>query len=479
MRLGRLRDRLGPLWWYTMLGFIVNRLGDVINIFIGLYLVPRLLPGEDLGALLPLMAVGAIFSTPLALLLIPVGKFLSVFAAKGETGKIRALLADSLWISLLFAVVMTAWIFWQGDALMLRLHVTDPRLLWPVAGFAVLVCIEPIVSGALRALQQFKPMLWAGLFSPYVRLAGMLTLLLPLGALGYLLTQLTTSVFGVLFGLCVLYLTLRKLGPRVSYWPHGREMILFALPLVALSLVSRFQLPIETMVIRHRLPAVDSAGYYYAVMLGAIPGYVTGAMLPFLWPILSDRFERGQRTEGLLLQSMLFNLVVGACFVGLFALIMPWFFRLPGPWHEYGAYAGFVWQAALIGTLKTAQTFYTAHEMACRRFIYMWYLIPLLLLECAVLYLLPGWSAVRSYLPAAVWDWVAVRYQPSLQGFVTIIMLANVAFTSGMLLEWLLRSRRRGGHPGSRSSTDDTTRQPSAASASQHLHSKSEEENAQ
>ncbi len=441
-RLGLLRDRLGPLWWYTLLGFIVNRLGDAINVFIGLYLVPRLLPGEDLGALLPLMTVGALFSTPLAIMLLPVGKFLSVFAARAQTGKVRALLTDSLGLSLVYAVAMTAGLLWQGDALLVRLQVTDTRLLWPVAGFALLVCIEPIVSAALRALQLFKPMLGAGLLGPYVRLAGMLTLLVPLGALGYLLAQLGTSLSGVLIGLAVLYATLRRMGPRVSYWPHAREMLGFALPLVALTIVGRIQGPIETLVIRHRLPTVDSAGYYYAVMLGNIPGFFTGAMLPFFWPILSDRFERGERTEGLLMQSMLFNLVLGALFVGLFALFMPWFFTLPGPWNEYGAYAGFVWQAALIGTLKTAQVFYTSHEMACRRFTYMRYLIPLILAECAILYALPGWAALRPWLPAMLWNWVAARYQPSLQGFVSIILLANAAFTGGMLIEWFLRSRK-------------------------------------
>lgn len=444
--LRRLRDRLGPLWWYTLLGFSVNRMGDAVNVFIGLYLVPRLLPGEDLGALLPLMTIGAVFSTPLALLLLPVGKFLSVFAARAQPGKVRALLEDALVLAGLYAVIMTAALLWQGDALLVRLHVADARILWPVAGFAILVCIEPIVSAALRALQQFKPMLGAGLIAPYVRLAGMLVLLVPLGALGYLLAQFATQSFGVLFGLAVLYRFLRKAGPRVSYRPHAREMLAFALPLVALTLVGRIQGPIETMVIRHRLPTVDSAGYYYAFMLGNIPGYFTGAMMPFLWPILSDRFERGQQTEGLLIQSMLFNLVLGTVFVALFALVMPWFFALPGPWRPYGAYAGFVWQAALIGTLKTAQTFYTSHEMACRRFTYMRYLIPLILIECAVLYALPGWAALRPWLPATLWNWVAARYQPSLQGFVTIMLLANAAFTGGMLVEWFVRSRREGNH---------------------------------
>ena len=185
--------------------------------------------------------MGAVFSTPLALLLLPVSKFLSIFAAREETGKIRALLQDSLGISLVYAVIMTAWIFWQGDALLLRLHVTDHRLLWPVAGFAILVCVEPIISGAVRALRLFKPMLLSGLIAPYVRLAGMLALLVPLGALGYLLAQFATQSFGVLFSLVILIMFLRKTGRRVSYRPHLREMLAYALPLVAFTLVGRIQ----------------------------------------------------------------------------------------------------------------------------------------------------------------------------------------------------------------------------------------------
>jgi len=221
-------------------------------------------------------------------------------------------------------------------------------------------------------------------------------------------------------------------------------MLAFSLPLVALTVAARIQAPIEAFVIRHRLPAADSAGYYYAVMIGSIPGYFTAAMMPFFWPLISDRFERGESTRRLLLQSMLLNLAVGAFFVALFALVMPWFFTLPGPWRPYSPYAGFVWQAALIGTLKSVQGVYTAHEMACRRFTYMWHLVPLMLLESALLYLLPAWSLARPYLPLALWQWVDAHAQPSLQLFVGIILTANAVFTGGMLLEWVLRRRKEG-----------------------------------
>ncbi len=336
---------------------------------------------------------------------------------------------------------MTLWLLHSSSALLERLHVSDARLIWPIAGFAILVCIEPIVTAALRALQFFKVVLIGGLIAPYIRLLGMLLLLGSLGVLGYLLTQLATSLSGVVLGAAVLCYYLRCMGPRCSYRSHLGEMARYALPLIAIALVGRIQGPIEQLVIRQRLPLADSQGYYYAVMLGNIPGYFTGAMLPFLWPLISDRFERGLQTDKLLLHSMLFNFAIGLLFVLLFALIMPWFFTLPGPWQSSRDYAHFVWQAALIGVLKMANTFYTSHETACRRFTYMWYLVPLMLLECGILYVLPGWSFFKPWLPESIWHWVDLRYQPSLQGFVSIILIANAAFVGGMLLEWWLRRR--------------------------------------
>ncbi len=434
---------MGPLWWYTSLAFVVSRLGDVVNIVIGTYLVPRVLSSDQLGALLPLMAVGALFSTPLGLVLIPVGKFLNVFMARGETGKCRALLQDALAVSALFTVVMAGYLFLKGDAVLVRLGVTDRRLLWPIAAFALLSCIDPVLSSALRALKLFYPMLLGGLTGPYIRLAGMLLLLAPLGALGYLLAQLGVGVWGTLITAVSVSMALRGMHRRASYRGHLREMCAYTLPLVALGFAMRIQGPIEAVVIRQRLPGLDSAGYYFAVTFGSIPSYITGAMAPFLWSVVSDRFERGESTRNLLVQSQLFNLVMGGGLTVLFALVMPWAFTLPGPWQAYAAYAGFVWQVSLMRTLRTALDYFTAHENACRRFGYMWYVTPMVLLEAGLLYVLPAWSVARPYLPVGLWQWVADRTQPSLQFFVSIMILANLAFVTGMVVQLALRHRLR------------------------------------
>ena len=51
--LHRIHERCGDLWWYAMLLFVAQRFGDVRNMFVGMWLVPKYVPQEELGAVLP------------------------------------------------------------------------------------------------------------------------------------------------------------------------------------------------------------------------------------------------------------------------------------------------------------------------------------------------------------------------------------------------------------------------------------------
>ncbi len=448
-----LRARLGELWWYTLLGFIVSRVGDAVNLYIGIYIVPKVLPADQLGAVMPLMSVGAFVGLPIAILLLPVGKFLSVFAARREYGKVKALLFDSIYVNLVFAVVVLGWLAYAGGGILERMHVTDRRILIPVAYFAVLSCLEPIISAAQRALKCFRSMLVAGLGGPYVRLAGMLLLLAPFGAFGYLSAQMAMSLWGVGCALVALHLYLRKCGGRESYRADVRDMVAYSLPLLAMTFAARVQGPVESFVIRHRLPEEVSAGYYFSTMFGAIPGYFTGALVAFFWPIVSEKFEKGESTRKVLMQSMLFNLVVGGLALLAIALVVPYVFRLPGPWQGYEEYSRYVWQAGLITLLKSVQAIYMSHESACRRFVYVKYMVPLMLLEAAVLYGLPAWSQAAPYVPRSVWSFVDAHWANTLPVFLRATILFNALFTFAMIIDWRLASRRG---TALTSSTDET-----------------------
>jgi hypothetical protein len=77
--LHRIHARCGDLWWYAMLLFVAQRFGDVINMFVGMWLVPKYVPQEELGAVLPLMSFVGFIGLPLALITIPFLKFITVF----------------------------------------------------------------------------------------------------------------------------------------------------------------------------------------------------------------------------------------------------------------------------------------------------------------------------------------------------------------------------------------------------------------
>ncbi len=441
--LRRLRGGMGDLWWYTLLMFLVQRMGEAINLFIGIFLVPKFLPASELGAVTPLLSVASFVGFPIAIALLPVGKFLNVFAARKEYGKVKALLSDAIALSLLFAVGVAIWLFSSGDGILERMHVTDRRIFIPIAAAAVLTCITPILDSAQRALKCFKGMVVSGIAAPYVRLAAMLLLLAPFGAFGYLSAQVLTTLSGALIGCVVLWLVFRRLGPRQSYAANLREMAVYAAPLLALTLASRIQAPIEAFVIRHRLPDEVTAGYYFSTIFGSIPGYMTSALTVVLYPIISEKFEKGESTDALFRQSMLFTFVVGALALAAVAAAAPFIFSLPGPWRDYPGYSRYVWQVGLLALLRSVQATFTTHESACRRFRYVWYLVPLYLLEAGVLYALPAWSLFRGFVPPVIWRAVDAVWAPSLQAFLSLTIFFHATFTLAMLIDAATGQRRR------------------------------------
>ena len=81
--LDRLHSKLGDLWWYSLMIFVACRSGDVIQAFIGLWLVPKYVGTEELGAVLPLQQLSNLFAVPLAVLATALAKNVNTYATRG------------------------------------------------------------------------------------------------------------------------------------------------------------------------------------------------------------------------------------------------------------------------------------------------------------------------------------------------------------------------------------------------------------
>lgn len=433
-----IHKRLGDLWWYTILSFCVNRLGDLINLYIGIWLVPKYISPNDLGAVNPLISVAAFVALPITIFLLPVQKFLNVFSARGEYGKVRALLCDAVTVSLLFAAAIGIWLFIKGDGILERMHISDRRVFIPMAGFALFTCIDPVIKTAQRSLKCFNGMVFGGFVVPVVRLLSMFLLLSPFGVLGYLSSQLLMNVSGTAIGVVVLFNVVKRMEKRVSYIENISEMVRYSLPLVLSVLAGSLQVFLESFVIRHRLPCEVSEGFYYPTIFGAIPGYATAALTVAFWPIVSDKFEKGESTKKILGDSMIFNILVGGFVLAGVAFVMPYVFSLNGPWAKFPDYSKYVWQVGLITILKSVHGTFFTHQSACRSFRYIRYVVPLYLAESALLYCLPAWEVFRPYLPSLVWNGIDSLWTLSLQSFLTIIIVFNSICTLCALIDWRL-----------------------------------------
>lgn len=446
-RLAGWRKRLGEFWWYALLFFLVQRVADVVNIYTGLWLIPRYVPQAELGAILPLTQVAGFLSMPLVLLLTPVGKYLNTFMTRGETGKARALLIDALKLSLVAAVVMVAYTLLAAPFIQLSMRVSGVGVMAVVCGMVFLNGIKPVLASSTQALKRFNNMLLGSVAQPFLRLGSMALLAIPFGFLGYMSAQFALDIFLTLLSASALWSLLRQRQVRYSYRAHWGEMFAFSLPLIVCSLLGSLADTLPPVVIRQRLPDVESAAYYVVTRFGDIPGSMGAILGLLLFPMISERHERGESSRRLLLQANLFSVGAGGAMVVALGLAGNWLLRLREPWAIYAPYAGLIWRLGLIQVLYGPINTFTTHEVACRRFGFLWFWTAMRLAMSLLLYVLTGWSFFEPYLPAAGWRAVgrlaaATRHIEVVIGATLAVQVLTLG-ALGLYLLWRRRTRGR------------------------------------
>lgn len=404
----RLHDRLGDLWWYTLLMFAAQRFGDAINLFVGLWLVPKYVPQEDLGAVMPLTQLVSFVGIPLAVVAIPFMKFLGVYAERGELGKVKALLRDVFvgtgvmaLVTLLFAWLVLPFAFE-------RLHVQAGSLGILIVAVSLLGAVSNIFQNAVTGLKVFRATIWFTVLSAPLRLALMLATM-PFRALsGYFVGQGAGPSVIVLGSLWALR---RKLGPSVKAQPYwradGREIWRYTWPVAVFTVASICFVSVDQLVIRHRLSPFDSAGYYIISRFAEIANYLGSAFVVFLFPLVAGR-PAGDAASRKVLRHSLLGTFVGGFGIALLLLVCgrP-LLGLNAQWQVYQPLAFEMSLLAACNTVTVANTCITTYEMAQGRFRFLWYLLPVCALKMVLLYCVTGYTFFTGLLPQPWLDAVA------------------------------------------------------------------------
>ena len=154
--LNRLHAKLGDFWWYSLMLFCAARAADCLNVFVGLWLVPKYVEPSELGAVMPLTSLANFFAIPIAVFASTFRNELTTLAINRKFGQMKTLMRGvfiATAIFLFLAIVICRLVL---PAYLERIRVAEGSLAIVILISSFVATIAPIYSNALQSLKKFK-----------------------------------------------------------------------------------------------------------------------------------------------------------------------------------------------------------------------------------------------------------------------------------------------------------------------------------
>ncbi len=405
----KLHAKLGDFWWYSLMLFCACRAADVLNAFVGLWLVPKYVGPSELGAVMPLTSFAGFLALPVGIFAMTFAKEMTTLATNGEYGKMKSLMRGvfiSAGIFLILALVVSRLVL---PAFLERIRIVEGSLGFLVIASAFVGTVSPIYQNALQALKRFKTISLLNIIGAPIRFTVMLVTM-PFRALsGYFVGQAATPAFSIAASVWSLRKELSI--PAEPYWTRStiRQISGLLLGIAAYNGVGGVLGLVEQTVLRQRLPDLDSAAYYMATRFSDIAVFVAGTLTTVLFPYTASLAAEGKPTRPLVVKSSLAMLAAGGLLALAFTVIgRPLLSILPNG----DMYVNYAWTIPwLIGitTFAAIQTFHTNTEVSAGRFGFLKWWVPLHVLLATGLLLITGYGYFASHLPVSWNRFLAVN----------------------------------------------------------------------
>ncbi len=437
----KLHERIGDLWWYSAMIFIACRSGDVIQAFIGLWLVPKYVGQEELGAVLPLQQLSGLFAVPLAVIAIVFSKFVNTYATRGEYGKVKCFIRDVLITASIIFLFCIAVAYFAVPHFYERLRIESGALtiLILAAGFAG--NISQLFTNALQGLKQFKTLTIVNIIGAPIRLVTLLVAM-PFRALsGYILGQATPPASSSIISAIAIHRQLRRI-PIDTSWRRDIPAILnYLWPVAIYTAFSTLFGTISTTVYRQRLPEIESAAYYLISRFAEIAGYVGLSMMVVLFPLAAEAHENGKENTTALRHTIIASIVISILLATMFGIFGPSIFAIVDTWKDYLPYVHLLpWNTLIMGA-GTIIGVIISYEMACRRFTAPFFIVVFNLFMTVILVSFTGQEFFRGKLPDNIVNWMAAHHLADLTRLTWFCVIS--AFVQLAILLSLLKCRAR------------------------------------
>ncbi len=399
--LTKLHTRLGDFWWYSLMLFCACRAADLLNAFVGLWLVPKYVDPTELGAVMPLTQFANFLAIPVAAFANTFRNELTRLSIGKEFGKLKTLMRGVFAATAVFLFVAIVVARFLLPAFLERIRIVEGSLGLVIIAASFVSAVAPIYSNALQALKKFKAQSIISIVGAPVRLVTML-IAMPFRAIaGYFVGQAAVPVFTI--GASVIALRKELSVKAEPYW--NRESTkkftkLFA-TFITIGIIDGFYLLVEATVLRQRLPDLDSAGYYMATRFSEIAGFLAATLSFTIFPFTAEKSAAGEDTRPLMLK------VIGANAIFCLVLAMPFFFY--GKWilsmlphgDQYAAYWWAVPWLIGISCLSMITYFFITTNFSAGQFAFLRWYLPIDILYPLLMLLVSGHGCLLGSIPTA------------------------------------------------------------------------------
>lgn len=407
--LSLLHARFGDFWWYAALQFGAARCGDFINAFIGLWLVPKYVGMAELGAVLPLAYFATFLAMPIAVFSTALGKQVNVLAVHGQWGQLKTLLRGVFVAAAVFVLFALLSVRLFMPLVLERVRVAKGALGLVIIAASLLGAVAPIYLNTLQSMKRFAAVSVINLFCAPIRLVVMLVAM-PVRALtGYFVGQSSAPAFQIVASVFAFRKELGRSVKAEPFWTKAKICEMFGYMLwvaIAMAVGGLVQF-VEPLVIRQRLPDVDSAAYYMISRFAEIGTYLGLTLSTIVFPYVSEAAEAGRTGNWLIVRSMVGALAFGGlCAVG-FGLFGRFVFLFLPNGDAYGKYIPELVVLTLIMSAGVAVMCFTSGETAATRFNWLRWFVPLHVVYVATLFILTGHGYLQGFLPASIYEAIA------------------------------------------------------------------------
>ncbi len=276
----------------------------------------RVLGPSGYGELSALLSLLYIVTVPLLVAQTVLVKFVSGFKAHGDVGQAKSLFLDATKLFIIAGIIGFPIVLISGPSVTAFLHLSSPILFILLYALFVVSLLTVATGSMINGYQKF---VWVSVMGTLVILVKLLVSipLVAWGVSGVMLAAVIASVlvYGLYFVPMRFLLSVKAKPTHLS----RRVAFGFAVPTLLIQLGITSLYSTDIILVRHFFSANDAGLYAALAILGKIIFYASSAASMVLFPVLSERFAKGDSTKKLVLGS------VGAVFTVSLGLTLGYF----------------------------------------------------------------------------------------------------------------------------------------------------------